>query len=154
MTSEIRFVVVLIAGLGLAGCETDVMSNVIDKSAKGDELRRETTVSAALPAGCPTVTTTLPPGKTSVTVSYREPTTNQTGAALDSLAFTTIYVSSATEQPRAIRVWTNDPHGGALVTIRDVPVQSQEVGLCVTATNWARKESAPAPPPGMKPSSP
>jgi hypothetical protein len=53
-------------------------------------------------------------------------------------------VSSAKGPAQVIHVWTNDAHGGALVTIHDVPVPAQEVGICVTATNWARKESLPA----------
>ena len=45
----------------------------------------------------------------------------------------------ATRSFQAIRIWTNDPHGGALVTIHNVPAPAQELGLCVTATNWARQ---------------
>lgn len=149
MITQVTKALVLAAGLALAGCET-VELNVIEKNAQGDELRKETVAGVALPAGCPTFTKILPPGKSSVTVSYREPTTNQDGAPLTSLAYTTIYLTSAKEQPKAIRVWTNDPHGGAAVTIHDLPVPAQEIGLCVTATNWARKESAPSAHPGNR----
>ena len=138
------------AGLTLAACET-VLSNVLDKNAQGDELRKETMVGVPLPAGCPTLTTTLPAEKTSVAVYYQEPTTTQAGNPLANLAYTTIYLSWPSAQPRAIRIWTNDAHGGALVTIRNIPVPAQELGLCVTATNWARKESAPASPTQAKP---
>jgi hypothetical protein len=84
-------------------------------------------------------------------VSYQEPTTNQNGVPLTELGYTTIYVSSPKGPAQAIHVWTNDAHGGALVTIHDVPVPAQEVGICVTATNWARKESLPAVPTKPKP---
>ena len=137
------------AGLTLAACET-LSPNVLEKSARG-ELRNETTVGVPLPPDCPTLTTSLPAEKTSITVSYQEPTTNQDQAPLTDLAYTTIYVSSSKSPPQAIRVWTNDAHGGALVTIRDIPVPAQELGVCVTATNWARKESLLASPTKPKP---
>src|SRR6476661_5331981 len=79
------------AGLTLAACET-VLSNVLDKNAQGDELRKETMVGVPLPAGCPTLTTTLPAEKTSVAVYYQEPTTTQAGNPLANLAYTTIYL--------------------------------------------------------------
>jgi hypothetical protein len=135
--------VLLAAGMALTACET-VSSRVLEKNAQGDELRKETTASVSLPPGCPTLTTSLPLGKANVTVSYQEPTTNQNGAPLTNLLYTTIYLSSPNTQAKAIHVWTNDAHGGALVTIRDIPVPAQELGLCVTATNWAREESGPA----------
>jgi hypothetical protein len=143
------------AGLTLAACET-LSSNVLEthalqKNALSSELRNETTLVATLPAGCLPVTTTLPTGKTEITVSYREPTTDQNGVPLSELGYTTIYVTSAKGPAQAIRVWTNDAHGGAHVTIEDVPVPAQEVGICVTATNWARKESPPALPTKTKP---
>jgi hypothetical protein len=142
--------VLFAAGMALTACET-VSSRVLEKNAQGDELRKETTVSVSLPPGCPTLTTSLPEGKTSVTISYQEPTTNQNGVPLKELAYTTIYLSAPKAQTKFIRVWTNDAHGGALVTIRDIPVPAQGLGLCVTATNWARQESPPAPPPQPKP---
>lgn len=126
----------------LVGCETG--PEVLEKSAQDEELRKETTVGVPLPSGCPTMTVTLSPGKTSMTVSYHEPTTDSKGAPLKDLAYTTLYVSSSKGPVQAIRVWTNDSQGGALVTIQDVVAPAQEVGLCVTATNWARKESGPA----------
>jgi hypothetical protein len=76
-------------------------------------------------------------------VSYQEPTTNQKGTPLNDLAYTTIYLSSPKGPAQAIRVWTNDAHGGALVIIRDIPAPTQEIGVCVTATNRDRKESGP-----------
>ena len=132
----------LAATMALAACETGQM--LLEKNAQGDELRKETTVDVPLPPGCPTFTTSLPAGKTTLTVSYQEPTTNQNGALLTELGYTTIYLSSPKTQTKAIRIWTNDAHGGALVAIRDIPIPAQELGLCVTATNWARKESPPA----------
>ena len=137
------------AMMALAACETGQM--LLEKNAQGDELRNETTVGVPLPPGCPTLTTSLPAGKTTLTVSYQEPTTNQNGALLTDLAYTTVYLSSPKAQTKAIRIWTNDAHGGALAVIRDIPVSAQELGLCVTATNWARNESPPAPPTQPKP---
>jgi hypothetical protein len=129
--------------MALTACETGQL--LLEKNAQGDELRKETTVGVPLPPSCPTLTTSLPAGKTTVTVSYQEPTTSQNGAPLTDLAYTTIYLSWPKAQTKAIRMWTNDAHGGALVTIRDIPVPAQELGLCVTATNWDRKELGPAP---------
>ena len=103
-------------------------------------------------SGCPfppaarLIPRALPAGQTHLTVSYHEPTADENNAPLKDLAYTTIYVAALHSAAQAIRVWTNDPHGGALVTIHNVPAPAQEVGLCVTATNWARKESVPAPP--------
>ena len=139
----------LAAMMALAACETGPM--LLEKNAQGDELRKETTVGVPLPPGCLAFTTSLPAGKTTLTVSYQEPTTNQTGALLTDLAYTTIYLSSPQAQTKAIRIWTNDAHGGGLVAIRDIPVPAQELGLCVTATNRARKESPPALPTQRKP---
>ena len=132
-------------GLALAACEAG-LSNVLEKSARDDELRKETTVGVTLPAGCPTLTTSLPAGKSSLTVSYQEPTTNQNGAPLNNLAYTTLYMSFPKGPAQAIRVWTNDAHGGALVIISDIAVPAQEVGICITATNLAKKESGPISP--------
>ena len=150
MNGHVATWLLVAGGLTLSACET-LSQNVLEKNALSSELRNETTPVATLPAGCLPVTTTLPAGKTKVTVSYQEPTTNQNGVPLTELGYTTIYVSSAKGPAQAIHVWTNDAHGGALVTIHDVPVPAQEVGICVTATNWARKESLPAVPTKPKP---
>lgn len=133
----------LFVQLTSAGCETELR---LQKSALTTELQKETTTGVPLPGGCPTLTKSLPATQTSLTVTYLEPKVNQIGSPLTDLAYTTIYVSAKNSPPSAIRVWTNDPRGGALVTISDIPVPGREVGLCVTATNWARKESAPAAP--------
>ena len=133
----------LAAGMALTACETGQV--LLEKNAQGSELQKETIGGVPLPPGCPTLATSLPAGQSSFTVSYQEPTTNQAGSPLANLAYTTIYLSWAKGQTKAIRVWTNDAHGGALVTIRDIPVPAQELGLCVTATNWTRQESLPAP---------
>lgn len=135
--------------LALTACETGQM--LLEKNAQDDELRKETTVGVPLPPGCPTLTTSLPAGQSGLTVSYLEPTTSQTGDPLANLAYTTIYLSWPKAQTKAIRIWTNDAHGGTLVTISDIPVPSQELGLCVTATNWARQESLPTQPTQPKP---
>ena len=134
----------LLIGLTGAGCETEQL--MLQKSALTTELRKETTSGMALPAGCPTLIKSLPATQTSLTVSYLEPTTSQNGALLTDLAYTTIYLSAEGSPTTAIRIWTNDPHGGAQVTISDIPVAASEIGLCVTATNWARKESSPVSP--------
>jgi hypothetical protein len=135
-------------GIILAACETGPAglgsSKLIQKSAQSEELKKETLSGVSLPQGCPSVKTTLQPDKKSMTVSYQEPAADQGGAPLKDLAYTTLYLSFSRGENKAIRVWTNDARGGATVTIRDIAVPSQEVGLCVTATNWARKESPPA----------
>jgi len=135
----------VLAALGLltAGCQV-LDTNVIEKTAASQELRKETTVDPVLPSGCPTVTMSIPEGRTTMVVSYREPTLDQNGAPLTTLAYTTVYVSGAQSKTAAFRIWTNDARGGALVTIRDIPVQEREAGVCVTATNWGQKESKPA----------
>jgi hypothetical protein len=135
--------VLFIFGFTLAACET-TGPTALEKSALDSELKNETLSGSTWPSGCPTVTMNLPAGKSDITVSYQEPATTQNGTPLADLAYTTIYVSTAKTAPRAIRVWTNNPHGGAPVTVKDIPVSSQEVGICVTATNWARQESGPA----------
>ncbi len=138
----------MVFGAAVAACET-VESTALEKSALDVELKNETSSGVTLPLGCPTLTVTLPAGRTSVTVSYEEPKTNVKGVPLADLAYTTVYVSAPKASTRAIRVWTNDPHGGAPVTIKDIPASGQEVGVCVTATNWARQESGPATPPAV-----
>jgi hypothetical protein len=150
MNGHIATWLLVAAGLTLAACET-TFSKVLEKNAQGDELRKETMVGVPLPPGCPTLTITLPAEKTSVAVYYQEPTTTQAGSPLANLAYTTLYLSWPNAQPKAIRIWTNDAHGGALVTVRDIPVVAQELGLCVTATNWRRQESPPALPTQPKP---
>jgi hypothetical protein len=134
----------LAATMALTACGTGQMH--LKKNAQSDELRKETTTGVPLPPGCQTQTMSLPAGQTHLTVSYQEPTTDENKVPLKDLAYTTIYVSAPHSTAQAIRVWTNDPHGGARVTIHNVPAPAQEVELCVTATNWARKESVPAPP--------
>jgi hypothetical protein len=134
----------LTATMALAGCETGLA--LLEKNAQSEELRKETTVGVPLPPGCPTHTRALSAGQTHLTVSYQEPTKDKNGVELKELAYTTIYVSAPHKTAQAIRVWTNDPKGGAHVTIHNIPAPAQEVGLCVTATNWARQESEPAPP--------
>ena len=139
----------LTATMALAGCQTG--QALLGKNAQSDELRKETTVGVPLPPGCPTHTRALPAGQTHLTVSYQEPTVDEHNVLLKDLAYTTIYVSAPHRTAQAIRIWTDDPHGGAPVTILNVPAPAQEVGLCVTATNWARNESVPAPPTPPKP---
>ena len=139
----------LTATMALAGCQTG--QALLGKNAQSDELRKETTVGVPLPPGCPTHTRALPAGQTHLTVSYQEPTIDEHNVPLKDLAYTTIYVSAPHKTAQAIRIWTNDPQGGALVTIHNVPAPAQELGLCVTATNWARQESVPAPPTQPKP---
>ena len=133
----------LTATMALAGCQTG--QALLGKNAQSDELRKETTVGVPLPPGCPTHTRALPAGQTHLTVSYQEPTEDKNGVRLKELAYTTIYVSAPHKTAQAIRVWTDNPKGGAHVTVLKVPAPAQEVGLCVTATNWARQESEPAP---------
>ncbi len=130
-------------GLLSAGCQT-LDTKVLDKSASSDDLKKETTLDPVLPSGCPSLTASIPEGQNKMSVSYREPTLDQNGAPLTTLAFTTLYVSGAQSKTTAFRIWTNDARGGALVTVREIPVPNRETGICVTATNWGRKESQPA----------
>jgi len=138
-----RICTLVALGLLSAGCQT-FDSRVLEKNASSEELRKETTLDPVLPPGCPTVTMSLPEGRNKMAVSYREPTQDQNGVPLTTLAFTTVYVSGAQSKTTAFRIWTNDARGGAQVTVREIPVPDREAGVCVTATNWARKESAPA----------
>lgn len=131
----------------VVGCDKD--QRVLQKSAQGQELLKETTVGVALPPGCPNHTVTLPAGRTTLTASYQEPTASQNGTPLTDLAFTTIYLSAPGVPSKSIRVPTSNARGGALVTIHDIPAPAQTVGICVTATNSARKESAPTQPKGQ-----
>ena len=135
----------LLAGFALGACGTGRTGGprVLVKDAQGDELRKETTLGATMPPGCATSTTSIPAGKKSLTVSYQEPTTDHSGPPLQ-LLFTTVYLSSPGGQAQAIRVWTNDARGGAMVTIKNIAPPAQEFALCVTATNWAWQESPPA----------
>ncbi|MDF0644387.1 MAG: hypothetical protein P0111_10170 [Nitrospira sp.] len=125
-----------------AACET-LNSETLVKDALSEELRKETTLDSVLPSGCPTLTMSLPEGKQRVIVSYREPSQDEHGIALTTLAFTTIYLTGPQSKTTAFRIWTNDARGGAQVTVNDIPVSDREVGVCVTATNWGRKESSP-----------
>ncbi|BFU96750.1 MAG: protein of unknown function [Nitrospira sp.] len=127
-------------GLLSAACET-LTSKTLVKNALSEELRKETTLDPVLPSDCPTLTVSLPEGKQKIIVSYREPTQDQNGIALTTLAFTTIYLTGPESKPKAFRIWTNDARGGAQVTIRDIPVSDREAGVCVTATNWGGKQS-------------
>ncbi len=125
----------------LAGCETG--RALLEKNAQSEELRNETTVGVPLPPGCSSHTKSLPEGQTHLTVSYQEPTVDEDNVPLKDLAYTTIYVSALHSAAQAIRIWTDDSHGGALVRIHNVPAPAQKLWLCVTATNRARKESVP-----------
>jgi hypothetical protein len=146
----------LAATMALTACATGQMpfgtgQRHLEKNAQSDELRKETTVGLPLPPSCPTLTMSLPAGQTRLTVSYQEPTTDENKVPLKELAYTTIYLSAPKSTAQAIRIWTNNPHGGARVTIHNIPAPAQEVELCVTATNRARKESEPALPAQPKP---
>jgi predicted small secreted protein len=135
----------LTATMILAGCATVQGQATLGKNAQSEELRKETTAGVPFPPGCPTHTMALPAGQTHLTVSYQEPNVDENKVPIKDLAYTTIYVSAPHSTAQAIRVWTDNSHGGALVTIHNVPAPAQDVALCVTATNWGRKESAPAP---------
>ena len=136
----------LIAAFWLTACQSVPTSRVLEKNAQADELRKETSSGVPLPSGCSQIALSMPAGKKDLTVSYQEPTTDEKGAPLKELAFTTIYLSSGEGSAQAIRVWTNDPHGGAKVTIHHVVPPADKFVLCVTATNWAGIESSPQAP--------
>jgi hypothetical protein len=127
----------------LAGCETG--RALLEKNAQSEELRNETTVGAPLPPGCATHTRAPSAEQAHLTVSYQEPTVDENNVSLKDLAYTTIYVSALHSAAQAIRIWTNNPQGGAPVRIHNVPAPAQELRLCVTATNLAGQESEPAP---------
>jgi hypothetical protein len=133
------------AGLILTACQA-VQGHVLEKNADENELQKETTVGVAIPSGCQTIAVSVPQNKKSISVSYQEPTMNQDGTPMQKLAYTTIYVSSANSPTKAIRVWTNNAHGGALVKINNIAVPDGEVKLCFTYSNWDRKETLPASP--------
>lgn len=146
---KVRFARLLVfaAGVSTIACVPQaVVPNVLVLDAQGEELRKETVIGASLPPGCPTLTHTILPGKSSFRASYTEPTHRTDGTPLNDLAYTTLYVSSANLPTRAIRIWARDANGGKSVIIEDIPTLDlgTEIGLCVTATNWANQESLPA----------
>ena len=136
----------LITAFWFTACQSVQTSRVLEKNAQADELRQETSFGVPLPPGCSQIALSIPAGKKDLTVSYQEPTVDEKGVPLTELAFTTIYLSSAEGSVQAIRVWTNDSHGGAKVTIHHVVPPADKFALCVTATNWARIESPPQTP--------
>jgi hypothetical protein len=140
MTALLARGLLLVAGLILAACQHG--PRLIEKDAQSDELLKETTVGVPLPPGCPTLTASVPAGEKGFAVSYQEPKTNQNGFPLTNLSYTTIYLSTPKGLTQSLRIWTTDPRGGALVTVRNISPPAQEFGLCATATNWAMKESA------------
>jgi len=143
---------ILAVAVTLGACGSmDPGSKVLATNALGEKLRSKTTVGATLPAGCPTITASVPAGQNGVTVTYREPSTNATGSPLTNLLLTSIYLGAPNGQTHAIRILTNDPRGGATVTVRNVLPPAPEVRLCVTATNLAGQESPSAPPTQPKP---
>ncbi|MEO5956034.1 MAG: hypothetical protein ABIR36_10145 [Nitrospiraceae bacterium] len=109
----------------------------------GEKLQTKTTVGAEVPAACTTTTVSVPVGPNGFTVTYREPSTNVTGAPLTNLLLTSIYLSSPKGQTQVIRTWAKDPRGGGTVTIRNIVPPDPEVRVCVTATNIAGQESPP-----------
>jgi hypothetical protein len=154
MSTHFGKVILLATTMALTACETGqtlLGQTLLEKDAQDNDLRKETTTGVSLPPGCPTHTISLQAGRTHFTVSYQEPTTDQNNVPLKDLAYTTIYLSSPKSAAQSIRVWTNDWHGGALVTIHNIQAPAQELGVCVTATNLAKKESGPAPPTQPKP---
>ncbi len=130
-------------GLLLAACSTG--PRLIEKDAQSDEIRKATTLSATLPAGCPTLRATIPAGNKDVTVSYDEPTTIESGIPLTDLAYTTVYLSTSDGRVQSIKILTVNPRGGAHVKLTHVVTPAGEFGLCATATNRYSKESSPTP---------
>lgn len=83
-----------------------------------------------------------------ITISYREPTTNKDGTPLTDLKWTTIYFGLKKDSVKAIDVWTKDARGRGSVEIQDIPIpvkKDEEVleVLCVTATDWSGNEEPP-----------
>ena len=145
MNAYLFRLLLLFPAFSLVACQTlqTVSALVLEKDAQSDELRKETTLGVPLPSGCSQIILSHPAMKKDLTVSYQEPTVDEKGVLLKELAFTTIYLSSAEGSGQAIRVWTNDAHGGAKVTIHHVVPPADKFALCVTATNWAGIESSP-----------
>ena len=138
MKVHIANCLLFVASIAVAACST---VPVITKSAQSDELQKETTVGVALPADCPMLAHALPAGRSTFNVHYQEPATDQYGKVIANLAYTTIYLKPPNGQTKAIRILSPNPHGGALVTVRDIPIPSSEIELCITATNLYGKES-------------
>lgn len=109
----------------------------------GENLQTKTTVAAEVPAACTTASVPIPVGPNGFTVTYREPSTNVTGAPLTNLLLTSIYLNAPKGQTQVIRVWAKDPRGGGTVTVRNIVPPAPEVRVCVTATNMAGQESPP-----------
>jgi hypothetical protein len=149
MNRHVETWLLLAAGMALTACGTG--HALLEKNAQDAELQKETTAGVPLPPGCPTLITSSSAGQSGLTISYQEPKTSQAGKPLADLAYTTIYLTWPKAQTSAIRIWTNNAHGGALVTIHNIPVPAQELGLCVTATNSSGQESSPASPAQPKP---
>ena len=133
----------LIPALLFCACQSIPTARVLEKDAQSDEVRKETLSGVPLPPGCSQMSLSKPTGKKDLTISYQEPTTDEKGAPLNELAFTTVYLSSGEDSVQAIRVWTNDPQGGAKVTIHHVVPPADKFSVCVTATNWSSVESPP-----------
>ena len=142
--------ITVVLALGACG-SMDSGVKLLATNALGQELRNKTTVGATLPAGCSTVTASLPAGKTGFTLTYLEPSTNATGSPLTNLLLTSIYIGTANSQTQVTRIWTNDPRGGGTITIHNVVPPAPEVRICITATNLAGQESLPAQPTQPKP---
>jgi len=131
----------LAAGLLLVACENK--PTLIERTVQSDELRHATSLGATLPAGCSALTASIPAEKKDVTISYQEPTADQTGSPLTDLSHTTIYLAAPNSQGQSIRIQAADPHGGARITIHHVVPPAPAFRICATATNRAGKESVP-----------
>ena len=83
--------------------------------------------------------TTVSATKTSLNISYREPSTRADGSPLTNLAKTTIYYDVGTGFVKAKEKTATSPQGGGkVVESIQIPVQSEqpvEATICVTATN-------------------
>lgn len=112
----------------------------------GENLQTKTTTAAEVPAACTTASVPIPVGPKGFSVTYREPSTNVTGAPLTDLLLTSIYLNVPKGQTQVIRVWAKDPRGGGTVTVRNIAPSAPEVRVCVTATNLAGQESHTATP--------
>ena len=139
-----------VAGISIVACSPysktiAPYSKTIAMNDQGNDLRKEILMGVSLPPRCPMISGVIPAEKASFSVEYNEPSVNIDGSPLSDLAYTTVYLVSSDGITDAIRVFANDPHGGILVTIRDIPVRS-ETKVCITATDTHRNESVPANP--------
>lgn len=141
----------LTMALSLAACGSiGPGATYLATNGTGENLQTKTTIAAEVPAACTTASVPVPVSPKGFTVTYREPSSNVTGAPLTNLLLTSIYLNVPKGQTQVIRVWAKDPRGGGIVTVRNIVPSAPQVRICVTATNLAGQESPPVTQPQPK----